>query len=337
MTLVAAFEVYHTPVMLGDLMITNGAEPTTRKKIVRLRPNLAVGWSDRLIAARVMLKELDERLPRTASIEGVTDVLRSTAHEIGNFGLELTGWVLGSENTAFRWSSDNPEEVATGSSFCIGSGASWFSRFMRARDVSGPPASSTVTTREHVSFQALTITGNLMKSELSTRELRPFGFGFGYEILVADRGVFRYVSPVVYAMTRVNVDAAGVVQSPFSSSGIALVRNVGEFTIRQSTLFSERALDIDLISPPIARHSTASRSRIERAAIGPDRLHMFDGSHCVLFTQLYEDEKPWPPLVGVIPRSSPVWLGSDHRGVRLSMDNVIQAAAEIGKRRMGRW
>lgn len=106
MTLVAALEIHGTPVMLGDLMVTRGKEQATRKKMVRLRPNLAIGWSDTLIAARVMLRELDEQLPDSVTIDDVGTVLQSSVHEIGTLGLQLIGWVLSDKSTAFSWSSD---------------------------------------------------------------------------------------------------------------------------------------------------------------------------------------------------------------------------------------
>ncbi len=337
MTLVAALEIHGTPVMLSDLMVTRGQEQTTRKKMVRLRSNLAIGWSDTLIAAKVMLRELDERLPDRVTIDDVGKVLQTSAHEIGALGLQLIGWVLSDRSTAFSWSSDRPQDLFTGSTFTIGSGTPWLSTFMQGRNISGPPPKIS-TTFEQVNFQALVIAGNLMKSELSTRESRSLGFGFGYEVLVAHGDRFNYITPVVYAATRANVDAAGVVRSPFTATGTALIRNVGEFTICQSALFSDDVLDVDLVSPPIPCHSEHSNRRIERAAIDREEPHVFDGRYCVHFTQLYEDgEKPWPPLVGVVPRTSSIWRDSSHRGVTLAMDPVIKAAAEMGKRRKGRW
>lgn len=336
MTLVAAIRANGVPVLIGDLMLTGGDRVSTRRKIMRLKPNLVVGWSGALIAARVILRELRIALPRTAGVRGLKDVLKSSACDIGRLDVQLVGWLWDDEPIAFMWDSQYPDELPTGDKFLIGSGSDTLWRFLEHHSLDSPPPQGT-SALKHASCQALTIVGNLMKTDLSNRILQEqLGFGIAYDALVGDSRRFSYLSPVVYAALRAEVDSSGHLGQLSRPWGIALLRNVGEHTICQIGRNIEGVMDIDLIDPPLCLTSEPSRQRLKRALLtGP---FVFEGEYCVVFTQLMEGDRPWPPLVGVFDRASEVWKASNRRGVDLALRGPLERAAKVmSERRHGRW
>lgn len=336
LTLVAAIKICDTPVLFGDLMLTERDRTSTRRKILRLRPTLAVGWSGTHIVARAIFRDLNDKLPFQPTIEEVRNALRQFSDENGFLSVQLTGWVLGHESVAFMWDGHFPNEFVLGEQFAIGSGLEVLMPRLTDRRLHAPPPPE-VSTAEHVRSQALTLTGNLMKSDLSDRiQQSRFGFGVGYDVLVGESGRFRYISPVIYAAMSAQVDGEGHIRDVSRPLGVALLRTVGEHTFCQAGLNIDQVMDIDLISPVFSTTSKASKARLQRALLrGP---YVFEGKYCVLFTQLIEGSKPWPPLVGVIPRSCPIWLRSDKRGVHIAGLGFIQAAAiEMARQRRGRW
>jgi hypothetical protein len=335
-TLVAAIQVHTVPVLFGDLMLRGAAHAGTRRKLLRLRPTLAIGWADTHIVARAVLRELDQVLPHQPTLEAVRTALRQFSKENGRLGVQLTGWLLGDVPTAFMWDGNYPQEFVTDAPLMIGSGSEVLWKLLNDRPLDKPPPDGQSAV-EYASFQTLTLTGNLMKSDLSDRILQQqYGFGVGYDILIADTGRFRYLSPIVYSALQVEVDAQGRIGATSRPWGIALLRSVGEFTVCQVGRNVEGMMDIDLVSPVLLSTSPASEARLKRALLrGP---FVFDGLYCVLFTQLYEDGRLWPPLVGVVPRAAPIWLGSNERGITIAAGGPIQAAATVmAQRRHGRW
>lgn len=338
MTLVAALQAHGVPILMGDLMITGTGRSSTRRKIMRLRPNFAIGWSGALIAATTLLRDLDEQLPPNVTVHEFQSALQRSAHEIGCLELQLAGWILEDESTAFMWDSSYPQELVTGKRFLIGSGTGVLWPFLESQSLDGPhPTHSSAV--EHASFQALTVVGNLMKSDLSDRATqRQSGFGVAYDLLIAAGGRFRYVSPVVYAAMATEVDHTGRIGKISRPWGVGLVRNVGEHTVCQIGRNTEGNMDIDLISPPFSRLTETSRQRLERVVVGRNGPFVFEGDYCVLFTQFVEGSTPWPPFVGVIRRDAPVWLRSHERGVDLAISGYLEAAAKVmAERRQGRW
>ena len=73
MTVIGCFRSYGAPTMLGDFMITTaGQQSGLRKKIRRLRPTMAIGWTGSEFAADTATVALDSALcprqPVTRSI-----------------------------------------------------------------------------------------------------------------------------------------------------------------------------------------------------------------------------------------------------------------------------
>jgi DNA-binding transcriptional MerR regulator len=48
-------------------------------------------------------------------------------------------------------------------------------------------------------------------------------------------------------------------------------------------------------------------------------------------------ERPWPPLIAAAPHGSPIWRGSDKRGIQIDWGPIRNAAAVMAQRSNGRW
>jgi hypothetical protein len=108
MTLVAALSVSETPVLFGDLLLRQNGSASTRRKLMRLRPNLAIGWCDTHIFAKAAFRHLNETLGNRPTASDLRDALKAFSAENGKLALQLTGWVLGPPNTAFMWDGEYP-------------------------------------------------------------------------------------------------------------------------------------------------------------------------------------------------------------------------------------
>jgi hypothetical protein len=76
-TLIAGFHAFGTPVLIGDFLITSGAERSgLRKKILLIADNFALAWTGHLIAANSVVESLQSSLDLNAvTCESVKAVL----------------------------------------------------------------------------------------------------------------------------------------------------------------------------------------------------------------------------------------------------------------------
>jgi hypothetical protein len=230
----------------------------------------------------------------------------------------------------------HPSEFVTeNDSYIIGSGVDFLRTFLANHRLDSAPPEGT-SRFQHASMQTVTLTGNLMKSDLSDRDQeKRSGFGIGYDILISNLGRFQYLSPLVYAALSAQVDAAGNISNMSRPWGVCLTRSLGEHTLIQIGRNLEGAMDIHLITPVLPRETQASEDRLKRALLnGP---YVFSGLYCVVFVQLIEGTLPWPRFVAVFAEGSPAWTRSSKRGVEIDIGPIRHAAAVMAQRRNGRW
>jgi hypothetical protein len=111
MTLIAAFRVKDTPLVLGDFMLsTRQVTPSgLTKKVHRIAPNLALAWTGHLIVAETVIGAARNHFENvTATVSALEHFLTEGDWEFGaSLCAEIIGWIIDSETQrCFRWRSD---------------------------------------------------------------------------------------------------------------------------------------------------------------------------------------------------------------------------------------
>jgi hypothetical protein len=202
MTLVAAYREYSVPILLGDLLISIGQAPSqSGKKVHRIAPTLAVGWTGVQIAAARALADLRDRFSQERPTrERLQTALRALGPDIAPLALKLAGWIVEEDAHCFLWDSGHPERVSYAERHVEGSGAAQFLAAERI-DVGQHDASEVVQT-------ALAAACELLADEIGPRLFQSqYSFGYAYEVLFLDRGAFRYASNVLFAFADLRFDS----------------------------------------------------------------------------------------------------------------------------------
>src|SRR5688500_7974633 len=115
MTLVAAFVLENTPVLLGDYTLSNGRSVVgARRQLLRVTPNFAFGWTGHLSAAHSIACTLQRKLARSnTTLAAVQRVLTDPgACDFGTLSVMLACWVVDDDGQhCFRWRSDYPTKI----------------------------------------------------------------------------------------------------------------------------------------------------------------------------------------------------------------------------------
>ncbi|MBH0177032.1 MAG: hypothetical protein HP491_04015 [Nitrospira sp.] len=86
MTLIAGFQSFGTPTLIGDLMLSGFAGTFTyQKKILLIHDNFAIAWTGHWVAANSVIRTLQSSLSlNNITLESVREVL--THSETSNLG-----------------------------------------------------------------------------------------------------------------------------------------------------------------------------------------------------------------------------------------------------------
>ncbi|MGN6188516.1 MAG: hypothetical protein ACTHOE_06425 [Conexibacter sp.] len=214
MTLVTALKSTGVPTMIGDFLITDSVSQVRgRKKISRLRPNLAVGWTGRLVQAEMVLRSMYDDLGERPTRATVQACLESyDVRHLGNPQLKLVGGVVDDNGAhAFHWDAAAPL-VYWGGPWFVGTGSAWieniYDRYMRASADARPDEKDALD-------WIMGALSELNIFDVYNRSTHRLGFGGGYEALYwsSRDASFRYVEQVLYFLVGCRVDANGAVSA----------------------------------------------------------------------------------------------------------------------------
>ena len=216
MTLVAAYTTAGVPVMVGDFMIsTPRARGLGSKKVFRGRPNVALGWTGRLLHAQQvlipLLTELPER-PSRADLEAALARLTSDSPSRGP--LKLVGWIAdGDDLSAFHWDAALPD-IQWGEEWFVGTGGPAFEIYSRLYDQTTDGAGRH---DERAALVGLLATLAQMNGGdvFIPAPTHAIGVGAGYEALYwsASTNAFQYVDDVIYFAVRSHLNRQGRVRA----------------------------------------------------------------------------------------------------------------------------
>lgn len=298
MTAIAAFKSGQFPILVGDLLITNGqSQGSSRKKIMRLTENIALGWTGHEIAASVVVGYLQEIVGRVySSFESVKAALiKFDTNELGQLEVVLIGWVLDAEGQhCFRWRSDYPHEVYFGAPMFDGSGGA----ALEARIHNG--LSDTVNSAGNLPLRALQnvlhVTTDLIKFEMVGPTTFPAGFGYGYEILWAINGkLFQYARSVLYFALKIDFNEDGKVLRVIPSGKMFKYEAHGETSLLFMKEPDTDSGAADFVTP-VGRPMELSRELGTRMRQGQNKFP-FSADHYCAFVEVTMPDLTPPPFI----------------------------------------
>lgn len=238
MTLIAAYEPFGVPVLIGDFLITGGQLSSTRKKIYKVSSNFVIGWTGNVIDARPLMKLIFEKFENeTVSLREVEKFLTSrTADPNYTESLHLVGWIIEDDNRhCFLWNIAYPDELFFERYHTAGTGGETFKALI-TRDTLGitfHPQSRTNT--ERAIRTVLSKAAELYADEMLDKINRKKFFGHGYELLYFDGSEFRYLENIAFS----GLDAA------FDSEGKIIYRRPYDLWYRYHSLGDAAFLQIN--------------------------------------------------------------------------------------------
>ncbi len=224
MTLIAAAVVEKTPVVLGDVLLTNDLQkrneifyptfspllrgpsqrpgiacPLIAKKVHILNDRFTVAWAGSLVAAEtamILLRHAFGAKPPENAAQ-VKEVLAGDVALIEHAGgpLVMVGAIEGLEKPCFRWSTANPYVMESGSVFVDGSGGSFFKSIVEGEYELQAGVNLSEADRAGL-FCATQVSRVFAKEALGGTIER--AFGGGYDIAVLRDGRFQYLSDCTF-------------------------------------------------------------------------------------------------------------------------------------------
>lgn len=199
MTLVAAYRPEGIPVLIGDFLVTGGGQTSSKKKIYKVSPNLAVGWSGSMFVAAPILRALfvafeDKHVTRDEVEYFFT---HRPEDELSTAPLFIIGWLITDQPYCFLWNGLYPTKLFYEAFHIIGSGSDKFADLVTRKSMGGSWGSKR-TTIEQAIFSALSKATELYSDENLAKMNRREGFGHGYELLYFDGSEFNYVENIAF-------------------------------------------------------------------------------------------------------------------------------------------
>lgn len=272
MTLVAAFRVSGVPGLIGDFLISNRENHGRgSKKIERLRPNLAVGWTGQLLQAKAVLSDMYADLSRCPTQEEVQAWFESfDAVALGAPKLKLVGWVVDSSGArSFHWDASTaafPQWDAP--AWFVGSGSEAAEALYNAY-MSGSSTVEEADERDALDWILATLTATNGRDLVDTSS-HALGFGGGYEALYwsGSTASFQYVERVLYYLAGRELDESGkVIDGPLGfAESVALYHTIGECSVLDvntagpldsRTIWAMTAVGMPVAETRIAEHLRA--------------------------------------------------------------------------------
>jgi hypothetical protein len=251
MTLIAAYQEYDTPLLVGDVLITTpfGDEYHT-KKIHKISPNFVIGWTGyrdnamqilpkiykKFGGKRVQISEIEEYLLNY-------DVSRFIGKDEWEDKLILSGWVINDEKYCFKWSDLFNHSGLTQLAYpsikegtINGSGAKFFKNLLKEKPTINILAPEMSDYAKAV-FQSLKEVGALINGEyLADDTSWRNRFGFGYEILAYDGKEFKYVDTITTITVNVLLDDNANITHQNIAPNFFKYKNLGNLSLIQKSL-----------------------------------------------------------------------------------------------------
>lgn len=298
MTLIAGFRSYDAPVLIGDSLLThNGIVSGLRKKVIIVTSNFALAWTGNSIAADSVVKSLQSSLDFSAvTFSSVKAILTEPeTSDLGTLHVSLVCWVLDDQGQhCFRWNSSYPKELFLGEPMYDGSGDTVIEALAGTglRDTSRPDCIDPMDAARG----ALQVTTRLMATELLGPSTRDQGFGFSYEIILANKHKFEYIDDILYLAITHNMDNAGKYLTSHFKGSVCKYRNRENYSLIDFYDPNRNAHNVHIVRP-CGRQSNEALDALLQSVGCLDYRFPFLSQHYCVFSQFNAPGFKCPPIV----------------------------------------
>lgn len=249
MTLIAAYKVHNTPILLGDVLITGGASETHCKKINKISANFVIGWTGRRINALAVLKDLYKVFGgKRVSMSEVERFL--VEYDTSSFQLIMSGWVINEGEHCFVWNSGYNEMGVKelvydeeGNGFFNGSGGNFFQSLLNEKLAHGESPGMNNYTK--AKMRALSEMCSLTNGEyLAVDRTWRDRFGFSYEALIYNGKEFKYIDDILFFTLDMLIDENRKLRDLKVVSMFYRYKNFGKYSLFQISRAKEGPTDL---------------------------------------------------------------------------------------------
>lgn len=200
MTMIAAFKVHDTPILVGDVAKSDGqVRNGSCKKVYKISNNLVVAWTGDMVAAQLVIKSLLNNLKRDrVNIADLTHTLTNfSVDDFGNFHTIIIGWLIDDGNHhSFRWNSGYPHELFWTDECFDGTGGEYFSSLIKHDNADESEFVDVKTDAGRAILNTINKISQARFQETLYPEEWDSTFGMSYEILYYYEGSFRYIDSI---------------------------------------------------------------------------------------------------------------------------------------------
>lgn len=252
MTLIARFDSFDTPILMGDFLISATNRPAgLKKKICRIGSNLAIGWTGHRLAAEIVIKQLDQYCCEHKISQSTLEEFFTTFNtaDLCQLSVHIIGWLItDTENCPFLWNSEYPGELFYDHPIFDGTGAD-----VVAQQV-GSGFRGNFTDHTPLPDMPLTATlrvaTELMKDEITDKINQTMGFGHAYEILYWNGERWEYLDNIAYLVITIRLNEQEIAESYEITGSIYKYSTHGEFAVTEHFRLKDNHHHISIITPP---------------------------------------------------------------------------------------
>ena len=331
MTLISAYNIGMSPVVIGDLLLSGPEQlekeveiPVIgdvrrifpkgsgwsivglRQKVNLVADNCVVAWAGSMLAATIVINELRALASVTdPTFEQLAEYFNNIDPGLVQLGVSLVGWVK--EENGFRrfyFDATTTNAGLFGEMSVAGSGTESFLKLIEGMPLTVPAADRKINSLEEAISVSLMSTGIMLQSEFHTKETLLNFFGGGYEIATFLKDKFSKIGDITFVCWIAEFHNDSV---RLSLPVLALKQKyVGDILFIRSARFDHSKSDIDMplveesynVVSPLYRVVTAGE--VEHIPL-PDMNSTFT-CHCILV----QSDGPLQVLVRIEYRSSGV-------------------------------
>lgn len=207
MSLVKIYNESGMPALIGDVLVTseiNRQFKSFNKKVYIISPNLAVGWVNDKLPAKIILRNLYEKFRDKKVSKDELDNFFLSSEDSGNYYAKIIGLLIDGVSYGFTFFTNHPKQSFDLTEFPHGSGFGFYNYLFNdeERSISSSIRVSKIDEKlSHLLTEASSLlAGDIFKSN------KEDDFGLGYEVIYFDGKKFKYLDDVLHLYFGITVD-----------------------------------------------------------------------------------------------------------------------------------
>lgn len=207
MSLVKVYNESGIPAIIGDVLVTskvNKLHQIFNKKIYIISPNLAVGWVNDKLPAKIILRGLYEKFRDKKVSKDELENFFLSSENSGNYYAKINGLIIDDVSYGFTFFTNAPEQSFNLTEFPHGSGSDFYN-FLFSDEERSIDFSKRVSKIDEELSHLLAEASSLLAGDVFDSN-KEDDFGLGYEVIYFDGNKFKYLDDVLHLYFGITVD-----------------------------------------------------------------------------------------------------------------------------------